>query len=77
MPTVFCDTGGEFSSCKQAGQEVSVSVEKKRMVYEKRERFRAYHIRSIFRMTKFMKTICWAVLQKMFSKISGISLKGT
>ena len=23
-----------------------------------------YHVRSNFRMTKFMKTICWPVLQK-------------
>ena len=43
VPTVFFrDMGGECSSCKQAGQEVSVPVEKKRMVYEKRERSKVY-----------------------------------
>ena len=36
------DTGGECSSRKRAGQEVSVPVEKKRMAYEKRERSRVY-----------------------------------
>ena len=43
VPTVFLrDTGGECSSRKRAGQEVSVPMEKKRMVYEKRERSRVY-----------------------------------
>ena len=43
LPTVFLrDTGGECSSRKQAGQEVSVPVEKKRMEYKKRERSRVY-----------------------------------